>query len=489
MNILLANMPINFNKKENLEPPLGISYMGAVLRDRGHKVFLKDYEVEYFSGCEALQFIEDNKIKIVSISFRTASYRSAKVFIESLKKIKDRIFIVIGGHHATAFSKDTMIDLSCDAVVRGEGEETIRELVDAVENNRTLKDIKGLTYRTRDDIIHNEDRMPISDLDSLPFPMRDALPYDSYTLATIITSRGCPFGCIYCDKGISTKKVHYRSPENIMAEIKYITDRFKKHRLYIVDDHFFLKKNRTHTILDNIINSGIKIKWVCQARADGVDEEILRKAKRSGCEQIMYGLETGDKMELEYIKKQTTLEQAEKAVNLTRKAGIRARTNFMLGFPESTHESIRNTIRFAAKIRPDVVRFFAVTPLPNTELWENIYGKNSNVSGIDWGSFDFYNMNFETKYLKKEEVSLYVLAGYWHVLKKRFLLEITIFFPFNIIRLLFKVMVTGRLRGNVSLYFPASINLIRDTAPQVLKKRLKDSLRLISRAMELEKKI
>jgi len=489
MNILLANMPINFNKRENLEPPLGISYIGAVLRDEGHSIFLKDYEIENFSEGEIDRFIEDKAIDIVGISFRTASYRSAKIFTQSLNRSKYKIKVIAGGHHATAFSKETLQDLALDVIVRGEGEYTAIQLVNALAGGKSLEAIKGITYNDKGKIIYNQDSPQIIELDKLPFPARDMLPYDSYTLATIITSRGCPFSCIYCDKGISTKKVQFRSEKNIIAEIESITKQFKKHRLYIVDDHFFLKKDRTHAILDRIISMNIDIKWVCQARADGVDEAILVKAKKSGCEQIMFGLETGDEMELRNIKKQSTLAQAERAIALTKKAGIKARTNFMLGFPFSTHESTKNTIKFAKKIESDIVRFFAVTPLPNTELWDSIYGRDADISAVNWGNFDFYNPNFETKELTREDISLYVLAGYWHVLKKKFVLETTVFLLPGLAKLVCKVIKTGRLRGNISLYFPAAINLIRDTLPPILKKGPISSLKLLRSAMRLEKKI
>lgn len=489
MKILLANMPIKFNKKENLEPPLGISYIGAVLKEKGYEVFLKDYEVEHFNPGELVRFVKEKNIGIVGTSFRTASYNSGKIFVDSLSSVRPDIKIIAGGHHATAFPENTILDLGCDIIIRGEGEYTAGELIGAIEKGLPLIDIKGISYKDGPYIKNNPDREPITELDKLPFPDRDGLSYDSYTLATIITSRGCPFGCIYCDKGVSTKKVQYRSPDNIIEEIIFITKRFNKHRLYIVDDHFFLKKDRTNAILDKIISLGLDIKWVCQARADGVDEDILIKAKRSGCEQIMFGLETGDEMELRYIKKQNTLEQAEKAVYLTKKAGIKARTNFMMGFPVSTHASTRNTIRFAERIQPDIVRFFAVTPLPNTELWEKLYGDKKEITGINWAIFDFYNPSFETKELKRSDISLYVLAGYWHVLKKRFIPETTVFFFPNMIRLLTKVIRTKKLRGNISQYFPASINLIRDILPPLLKKGPIAALKMIISAVNLESKI
>lgn len=490
MNILFVNMPIEFNKKENLEPPLGICYIASYLREKmpKHGLFLKDYEVEFFSENGLRKFLMDNRINVIGVSFRTASYGSAKKFIETAKNIDSRILIVGGGHHITAFPLKTIKDMPCDIAVKGEGEYVFSEIIERIESSESLKGLEGITFKENGEIFDMPERKPIENIDELPFPARDLLPVEKYNLMTILTSRGCPFKCIYCDKGVSTRKVKFRSVENILDEIRYIVEKLKRHKLYIVDDHFFLRKEKISAILDRIIGSNIKIRWISQARADGIDEDILIKAKKSGCEQIMYGLETGDEEELKYIRKETTLEQATKAIELTKKVKIKARANFMLGFPVSTHKTIRNTIRFAERLKPDIVRFFAVSPLPNTELWERIYG-NSYKENIRWEELDFYNPSFETRELSRRDISLYVLAGYWHVLKGRFLLEATILFIPKAVGLILKSIAVRRLRGNISVYFPTIVNLIKEAGLVLHGKGLRKSAGLIMEAMRLERRI
>lgn len=489
MNILLANMPVEFNKRENLEPPLGICYVAAMLKKvTGIGVSLKDYEVSPFSEDTLKKDLLGLNVDVLGVSFRTASYRSAKEFVKKAKAMNKNIFVVAGGHHATAFPKETLLDLGCDCVVVGEGEYTFQELIERLLGNLSLEGLEGTVYRKADNgIAVNKSRAPIQDIDAIPWPARELLNLGEYNVITILTSRGCPFDCIYCDKGISTRAVKFRSPDSIFDEIKHIVKDLNKRRLYVVDDHFFLNKNRLAPILDRIIEERLPVSWVCQARVDGIAEDILLKAKQAGCEQIMYGIETGDESELKYIRKNTTIEKAELAVRLTKKAGITARTNFMLGFPVSTRDTIRNTINFAKRLRPDIIRFFAVSPLPNTDLWDNIYGKGRIPPGIRWEEIDFYKPSFDIKDIPREEISFYVTAGYWHVLKIDFLKEISIKLVPNMAKLIYAVFRTGKIRGNISKAFPRSVNLIMDNLHQLKGKGIPEIAEFFKKINQLEK--
>lgn len=489
MNILLANMPIEFNKRKNLEPPLGICYLGAVLKDiKGVKIFLKDYELAPFSEGVFRKDLSKLNIDVLGVSFRTASYRSAKKFIGEAKDIKKGIFIVAGGHHATAFPEETLIDLQCDAVIRGEGEYAFKELAERLMKNLSLEGLEGITYKNGDsEVINNKPRPPIEDINKLPWPARDLLNPDDYSVMTILTSRGCPFNCIYCDKGISTRKVKFRSADDIFEEMKYIAVKLNKKRLYIVDDHFFLNRKTLEPVLNRMIDERIGVRWVCQARVDGISGDILRKAKDAGCEQIIFGIETGDETELKYIRKDTTLAEAESIVRLTKKAGITARVNFMIGFPVSTRETITNTINFARKLRPDIVRFFAVSPLPNTDLWDDIYGKGRIPKNINWDDMDFFKPSFDIKGIPRDEISLYVTAAYWHVLKRDFVKEITLEFLPRLLKLFYLAVKTKRLRGNISKAFPRSVNLILDNFHHIKGQNINKIFSFLKMVYKLEK--
>lgn len=455
-------MPIKFNSRENLEPPLGIAYLASVLEKAGERVYLLDFEIDKFSSDSLESFIVEKEIGLAGVSFRTASYSSAKQFIQTIKKMKKVPLLVVGGHHVTAFPEHTLQNLNCDIAVRGEAEGIILELIKALENKQSLYQVKGISFRDGDKVISTPKAPPISDLDRLPFPARHLLPIERYSVITIVTSRGCPFSCIYCDKSISTRQVKFRSAEDVYNEISEINKHYPGKRIYFVDDHFFLLKQRLNKIFDLIEKNGIKFNWMCQARADGVDLGILKRAKSTGCDLIIYGIESGDPDELEYMSKQTTVEEAHSAIFLTKEAGIKARANFMLGFPISTHNTIKNTINFAKSAPLELVRFFSVAPFPNTELWDRVYGKDVDLNKMNWDKLNFYTPTYSTPELTQEDILGYVVAGYIYVLKKRFFLEISFTIIPRLIKLSLLFLKKKRMRGLLSIVFPATTNLLLD---------------------------
>lgn len=460
MRTLLLNMPIQFNSWQNLEMPLGIAYIASELKKHGHEVSIKDYEVEYFEREQFQNELNTFKPDVVGISFRSSSYVSAEKISALIKETNPSIQIILGGHHATAFPEDTLRNLSADFIVRGEGEYVMAKLLNALNSNSSLADVPNITYRYNGKILENASTSDINNLDGLSFPAWDLLPIEKYVTGSILTSRGCPFSCIYCDKGVSTRKVRFRSPQNIYQEIVAFEKEYKKNRIYFVDDYFFLNRKRLSELFDLIVNDGsLKFKWYCQARVDGIDSEMIKRAKKSGCDMIIYGIETGDEEELKYINKNATLEEAERAVRLSKDAGIKTRANFMMGFPISTHKTISNSIRFAKKIDADLYRFFIVSPLPNTILWDRIEKLHPKLASIGWDKFDFYTPSFDTAELRKEDLVMYVMAAYLYVLKDKITKELIIGFIPRLAKLLHLVFKNRRIRGNLSVTFPACVNL------------------------------
>lgn len=490
MKVLLLNMPIRFNSWQNLEMPLGIAYIAAELEQNGFLVYVKDYEVEFFEETEFKNELNRLAPDAIGISFRSSSYASAKKICALIKEHNPHIKIILGGHHASAFPEETLEDMQADFVVRGEGEYTIPQILRALDNKSSLNGIKGLTYSNKATVISNSGENIVENLDALAFPAWHLLRIDKYVTGSILTSRGCPFSCIYCDKSISTRSVRFRSPENIYREILAFEGKYKKYRIYFVDDYFFLDKNRLSRIFDLIINNHeTKFKWYCQARVDGPDITILKKARKSGCEMIIYGIESGDENELEYMNKKTTLKEAESAVRLTRKAGIKTRANFMIGFPISTYKTIDNSVRFAKRINADLYRFFIVSPLPNTILWERLEKQYPQLSGVGWDKFDFYSPSFDTVEIRKEDLVKCVMAAYFYVLKGKVLGELSIKLPWRLARLLYLVFRSARIRGNLSVIFPACVNLFLEEWLILRRVKVYERLRYIKDAFKITSKI
>lgn len=490
MKVLLLNMPVQFNSWQNLEMPLGVAYIASEVEKHGHNVSIKDYEVEYFEKTQFQNELNIFKPDVIGISFRSSSYSSAKKICSIVRETNPVIRVVLGGHHATAFPEDTLTDICADFVIRGEGEYVMSQLLDVLRSNSDLRDIPGIVYRQNGKITKNVLTDGIADLDRLTFPAWHLLPMEKYVTGSILTSRGCPFSCIYCDKGISTRNVRFRSPQNIYQEITAFEEKYKKGRIYFVDDYFFLNKKRLSELFNLIIDDGhLKFKWYCQARVDGIDSEILERAKKSGCEMIIYGVETGDEDELEYINKKATLEETERALQLSKSAGIKTRTNFMIGFPISTYKTISNSVRFAKKIDADLYRFFIVSPLPNTVLWERIEKLHPELADVGWDKFDFYSPSFDTAEIKKEDLIKYVMAAYLYVLKDKVIKELTIELLPRLGRLLNLVFKNKRIRGNLSVVFPACVNLFLEEWFIIRRLKFKKRFFYIGKMFALERRL
>lgn len=422
MNVVLIQ-PGNYKSKPvEIKPSLGLAYLAASLELDGHKVKVLDIYGSQKSIEEMLLELKQFKPDLCGFTVVTPSVHSVSDLSSHIKENFD-IPIVVGGPHPSAIPDRTLNDFpNLDIAVFGEGEQTVRELVNTLEGTGDLSLVKGISYRNKGNIVKNDPRPLIGDLDSIPFPAWHLLDMDKYhelskknmaingNIFSIITSRGCPSRCTFCDTHtIWTRKCRERSPDNVVDEIETLYKKYDVKYLFFWDDTFVINKERAIEVCDQIIDRDIRIKWECHGRVNFVDEKVLTKMKEAGCHSMGYGIESGSQETLNYIKKGITLEQAKRAIEITKKVGLETNAFWMIGFPNEKEEDIRKTIELNKSLPLDVHDTFSLlTPFPGTDLYKDMK-KEGLILHEDWSSYfnrraDDIKPFIKTRYLSGEEL-------------------------------------------------------------------------------------
>lgn len=363
-------------------PSLGLGYIAATLEDNGCEVDYIDVDALNLTNDDLKLHLFKHTFDVVGITCNSTTFREAKKTAKIVRESIPDTFIVIGGPHLNIYPKETVQNPEFDAGIYGEGEYTMLELVKTFESRGNLHDIRGLIHKEDGKIIVNPPRRLIRDLDVLPFPARHLMPNDEYNnsitkkypFTTLITSRGCPFKCFYCQP-VHGEMFRARSPDNVVDEIEDCINKFGIQEIQIYDDTFTLKPKRVNAICDEIINRRLNIILDCRTRIDLVTKALLTKMKSAGCERIRYGIESGDQQMLNIMKKGVTLDQVATVFEWTREAGIETYAYFMIGSPGETLEKIQKTIDFAEKLKSNNTRFSITTAYPGTEMYNAALNK------------------------------------------------------------------------------------------------------------------
>jgi anaerobic magnesium-protoporphyrin IX monomethyl ester cyclase len=412
MRVCLINPPRIQPKswgKPNVYQPMEIAYVAALLA-RQHKVCIIDTPTE---GLKNLEQIDGTRYRVglsnkeiadrirrlspdvVGITIPFSGWSKPAFDVASIVKSVDKgIITILDGTHPSARPVDCLKHPNIDFVVIGEREHTMFELVDALEqrNTQDLKSIRGIAFIKKGEKVITAPRPAIQDLDSLPFPARHLLPMNAYFTAVketplrgvihepwaaMITSRGCPYHCVFCSAHITMgRQWRGRSPENVIDEIEQLVDTYHIKQLDFNDNNMSLDKKRMENICDLIVERGIDIEWYTPdgLRADTLDKNLLTKMSASGCKKIRLAPESGvQRVVDQIIKKNQSLKEVEKAVILAKKVGIKVGAFFVIGLIGETKEDIKQTINFAYKLRQlgaDIFHFSIATPMYGTELYE-----------------------------------------------------------------------------------------------------------------------
>jgi radical SAM superfamily enzyme YgiQ (UPF0313 family) len=353
MRIMLVNPKFPYKGRDKF--PVGLAYLAAIAQRFG-EVRIVDENI----GMKAEEHIDKYQPDIVGITSTTPSFSRAA---EIGRYCKDKgIKVIFGGVHATFRPAEALS--ASDIVVRGEGEKTLEEILLGVKLSR----IKGISFKENGKIFHNPPREFIVDLDSLPLPAYDMFPLKEYKMMSMVTSRGCFYNCSYCcATRFWGQRVRFHSVERVVTEFELIEDLGFK-LLKIHDSTFTLDKERVMKICDGIIEKGIDISWSCETRADHLDEKLLKKMKEAGCSLICMGIDSADETVLLKNKRVFNLKHAEKVFQICKEIGIRTRAYVVFGLEGESEKSVKKTLEFLERVKPDQIMLSLATAYPGTEL-------------------------------------------------------------------------------------------------------------------------
>lgn len=384
-----------FLNGELYEPPLGIAFLAAYVREKmpdiEQEVF--DLDVLQYKKSRIIQELRRVKPDVCCIS--VFSYNRFEGFELARMAKEAGAFVVFGGQHTTFMDRDTLENLPfIDVIIRGEAEASLVELLQRLKNNKPYEDIVGISCRDKNGkIIHNPDR-EFMDITNAPMPAYDLFQVARYKYYGVMGGRGCPYNCNFCGSPQFWKrKLRLRDPNQVVDEIEYLITNYGKKIVHMKDDVFTFNKQWAKEICSEIIRRKLDIQWECLTRVNLVDEDVLRIMNESGCNLIEYGIESGSNEILKAINKASTLDLARRAVKLTREAGIRYGTFFMVGHPGETEQTLEDTFKFALELRGDSITFTLTDAIPGTELYELAMQEGNIPKGFVWSKSDKRNLS------------------------------------------------------------------------------------------------
>lgn len=369
-------------------PPLGILYMASVLQNHGIEVSALDQAAERYSLKDTVNWVKKEDPDILGFSTLTSSSRTAALIAKEVKEENPNITTVFGNFHATFNAERILANYPyVDIIVRGEGEETSLELAKCLEKGNPLKTVLGITFRNKNHIVPTPDRPLIKDLDSIPFPDRDLLDVEYHSaivganvapkkFTSILSSRGCIYRCRFCGcTKFARNRWRPRSAEDTLKELELLVSEGYRQFLF-VDDSFTMNPKRVTKLCREITKEKMDIQWICEGRVDHCSYEMLRAIAKAGCRVMYFGIESANQRILDYYRKQTTPEQAEKAAKTARKAGIEILVgSFIVGAPIETRQEIVNTLKFPKKLGVDIPQFNILGAFPGNDIWEELRAK------------------------------------------------------------------------------------------------------------------
>ena len=404
--------------------PLGLGYLAAVARLAGHSVSV------YAPGSggserEVLANIVAEGPDVVGLSVTTPYYLAALSLVRAIRIRFPDVVVVLGGAHPTALPEQTLRDIPAHLAVIGEGERTLLEILERLKRgDRGFAGIPGTARLVEDAVVLAPARPPVADLDSLPLPARDLLPplraqrptpasYRRLPQGVLFTSRGCPFRCSFCDTSVFGQSFRARSPAAVCAEIDHLVIRHGAREIRFFDDDFAHDRARALAICERLRHRKPRIPWTCLMNAHEADAELLAAMRRSGCWQVLFGIESASPHVLKRLRKPLTLEQARRAIRLAREAGLSVRADFLVGTPGETLEEMRRTVEFAIHSGVDLAHFNKFMPYPGTAIHRELVAAGHRFDFCaNWSDTDHGNLVYHPAEVDPGEYSAFLDWSY-----------------------------------------------------------------------------
>jgi radical SAM superfamily enzyme YgiQ (UPF0313 family) len=393
-NMITTNIPSIVEEERGINPPLGLLYVAAyALLNTAHTIEVLDMPEEGMGYDELEVELRKRKPDLVGITVTTFTLIDAVLSAKTAKKVDKNVLVVLGGPHVNLYPDETASIPEVDFIVLGEGEVTFAELIDGISNGRDPRGIPGIAFKDNGSIVNTGVRPLMEDLDALPFPARRLTPYTHYysllgkgtPSTTMMTSRGCPFHCLFCERPHLGRRFRARSAANVVDELQECVGMGIREFL-MYDDTLTVNRQRVLDICDEILRRRLDVRWDIRATIDTVDGEMLKRLRKAGCDRIHFGVESASPEILKILRKRINPDQVREVFKKTKEAGISILAYFIIGSPTETREQILETIRFARELDPDFVHISVMTPFPGTDMYRLGFEKGI-YNGDYWREF------------------------------------------------------------------------------------------------------
>jgi anaerobic magnesium-protoporphyrin IX monomethyl ester cyclase len=423
--VTFAEGALNLEKDDDIAhgmgifPPLGILSLATYLKhNSSHDVYLLDADAEHLTLPQIEEHVRSFQPDVFGITTFTNCLRAVLDILKVVKRVRPECVTVVGGPHVSIYPRETLAFPEVDYAVAGDGEIAFLQLVNALASGKRdmdiltdLKTVEGIVLRTPDGSIFENGYARITDLDGLPFPDRSLLNRERYycilgkkrLMTTMATSRGCPFRCTFCN---SPDKIYRgRSASNIVDEMEYVIGQGIE-EIFFFDDLFNLNRKRVLDICDEIIKRRLngRVDWSFRGRVNSlVDDDVVRRLKEAGCKRVQLGIEKATDASLRQIRKNTTVAEIEKAVELLHKYGIESVGNFVLFTPGEDEHDVEEIIGFSLKLKLDHAEYHVFAPYPKSEIYET--GLRTGLFKEDFWAHYAKDPRAGMTYLWEEKVS------------------------------------------------------------------------------------